>query len=55
MNKKTKFNFWYFFLAIWGVIIFHSLWVRATQIQEIPYSQFQQYLTAGRVAEIRTC
>ena len=53
MNKKTKFNFWYFFLAIWGVIIFHSLWVRATQIQEIPYSQFQQYLTAGRVAEIR--
>jgi cell division protease FtsH len=53
MNKTAKFNFWYFFLAIWGVVILHGLWVRATQIQEIPYSQFQQYLAAGRVAEIR--
>jgi cell division protease FtsH len=53
MNKSTKFNIWYFFLAIWGVILVHSVWVRATQIQEIPYSQFQSYLAAGRVAEIR--
>jgi cell division protease FtsH len=53
MNKATKFNIWYFFLAIWGVILVHSVWVRATQIQEIPYSQFQSYLAAGRVAEIR--
>jgi cell division protease FtsH len=53
MNKATKFNIWYFFLAIWGVILVHGVWVRATQIQEIPYSQFQQYLAAGRVAEIR--
>ena len=53
MNKTTRFNIWYVFLAIWGVILLHEFWVRATQIQEIPYSQFQTYLAAGRVEEIR--
>src|SRR5574342_1181991 len=53
MESKTKFNIWYVFLAIWGVILVHELWVRATQIREIPYSQFQSYLASGRVEEIR--
>jgi cell division protease FtsH len=53
MDSKTKFNLWYVFLAIWGVILVHELWVRTTQIREIPYSQFQSYLTTGRVEEIR--
>jgi cell division protease FtsH len=53
MKKETKFNIWYVFLAIWGVILIHEVWTRMMQIQEIPYSQFQSYLTAGRVQEIR--
>ncbi|HSK29842.1 MAG TPA: ATP-dependent metallopeptidase FtsH/Yme1/Tma family protein, partial [Candidatus Limnocylindria bacterium] len=53
MDKKTKFNVWYFIFALWGVLIINILWVRATQIQEIPYSQFQAYLAANRVEEIR--
>ena len=53
MKKETKFNLWYVFLALWGVILIHEVWVRFTQIQEIPYSQFQSYLANGRVQEIR--
>jgi cell division protease FtsH len=53
MDKQTKFNLWYVFFAIWGVLVVHGAWVQATSIQQIPYSQFQTYLTEGRVAEIR--
>jgi cell division protease FtsH len=53
MKANTKFNIWYVFIAIWGVILIHETWVRMTQIQEIPYSQFQNYLANGRVQEIR--
>ncbi|MEW6297374.1 MAG: ATP-dependent zinc metalloprotease FtsH [Thermodesulfobacteriota bacterium] len=54
MDKKTKFNIWYVFIALWGVLILHGLWMQATQqIERIPYSQFQTYLQEGRIAEIR--
>ena len=53
MDKKTKFNIWYLFIALWGVVILHSVWMQATGIERIPYSQFQSYLNDGRIAEIR--
>ena len=53
MDKKTKFNIWYLFIALWGVVILHSVWMQATRIEQIPYSQFQEYLNDGRIAEIR--
>ncbi len=49
-----RFNIWYIFIALWGVIILHGLWAQATQqVERIPYSQFQAYLQDGRVEEIR--
>src|SRR3989441_5277393 len=54
MDKKTKFNIWYVFIALWGVVLLHGLWVQMTQqIEEIPYSQFQTYLAEGRIEEVR--
>src|SRR5262249_30090764 len=53
MNKKTKFHIWYVFIAVWGILLFHSLWVQSLQTEQIPYSQFETYLKEGRVAEIR--
>ncbi len=53
MNKKTKFHIWYVFIAVWGILLFHSLWVQSLQTEQIPYSQFETYLTEGRVSEIR--
>lgn len=54
MDKKTKFNLGYVFIAIWGIVILHSLWVQyVNPIEQIPYSQFQAYLAEGKVEEIR--
>ncbi len=53
MNKKTKFHIWYVFIAVWGVLLFHSLWVQSLQTEQIPYSQFETYLKEGRVTDIR--
>jgi cell division protease FtsH len=53
MDNKTKFNIWYVVLALWGIILLRGLWIQATQIERIPYSQFQTYLAQGRVKEVR--
>ena len=54
MDKKTKFNLGYIFIAVWGVVILHSLWVQyMNPIEQIPYSQFQNYLAEEKVEEVR--
>src|SRR5262245_11387953 len=53
INKQTKFNIWYVFVAVWGVLLLHRLWMEAAQIEQIPYSQFESYLNAGRIAEVQ--
>jgi len=53
MNRKTKFNIWYVFVAIWGVLLLHGLWMQTRQIEQIPYSQFEAYLKEGRVDEVQ--
>jgi cell division protease FtsH len=53
MDKQTKFNIWYVVLAVMGVIFVHELFMSATRIVEIPYSEFQTYMKAGQVEEIR--
>ena len=53
MNKQTKFNIWYVLLAFFGVLFVHELFMSATRIVEIPYSEFQEYMQAGQVEEIR--
>ena len=53
MDNKARFNIWYVFIALWGVILLHNLWLQATQIEKIPYSQFQIYLDQDMIEEIR--
>ncbi len=53
MDQKIRFNIWYVFIALWGVILLHNLWLQATRIEQIPYSQFQAYLDEDLIEEIR--
>ena len=53
MDQKIRFNIWYVFIALWGVILLHNLWLQATRIEQIPYSQFQTYLDEDLIEEIR--
>jgi cell division protease FtsH len=52
VDKKTQINFWYIFLAIFGVVLLRDLWVQGQAITSIPYSQFETYLDEGAVDEV---
>ncbi len=52
MERKTQIHVWYVILAIFGVLLLQSLWQQSQQVEVIPYSDFQQYLKDGRVAEV---
>jgi hypothetical protein len=52
MKRGTKFLTGYLVTAICAIVATHEIWVRATQVPEIPYSRFQAYLSAGQVEEL---
>jgi cell division protease FtsH len=52
MERRQWINVWYVILAILGVFWLRDLWTTATQVEQIPYSQFEQELKAGRVKDI---
>jgi cell division protease FtsH len=52
MERQTWFNLWYVIFAILGVLWLRQLYVTATQVEPIPYSQFEQDLKAGQIKDI---
>jgi cell division protease FtsH len=52
MTPKAKFNAWYWIAAFFGVLFLHSLYVAATQVAPIPYSEFIEHVRSGKVAEV---
>src|SRR5690242_10070196 len=53
MKKETQYHTWYWIAAIAGMMIIQAIFASYTQIQTIPYSEFQDDLKAGRIAEVR--
>jgi cell division protease FtsH len=51
MDRKTQFNIWYWVAAFLILMAFQYLFTTATQVAQIPYSQFETYLAEGRIAE----
>ena len=52
MEKKQQFNFWYFLIAVWGVLLFQSYFGPASRQADISYSQFETWLEDGRISRI---
>jgi cell division protease FtsH len=52
MERQHWFNIWYLIIAVIGVLWLRDLWTTATQVEPIPYSQFEQDLKAGRIKDI---
>lgn len=52
LNKKTQFNIWYWIAAFFLLMAFQYFFTTATQVTQIPYSQFETYLDEGRIAEV---
>src|SRR4051795_11744576 len=52
-NKETTYHAWYWVAALIAVLIIQALFASYTQIAQIPYSQFQDDLKAGKISEVR--
>jgi cell division protease FtsH len=52
MDKKTTFNTWYFVAAFAGILLVQSLIASFAGSRPIAYSEFQQLLRDGKVAEV---
>ena len=53
MKKETQYHAWYWVAAIFAMMAIQAVFAAYTQVQTIPYSDFQNDLKAGRVAEVR--
>src|SRR5688572_14772264 len=53
IKKETQYHAWYWVAAIVAVMLIQAVFAAYTQIAQIPYSEFQDDLKAGRIAEVR--
>src|SRR5580698_10519981 len=51
-ERKHQFATWYIFAAFLGVMLIQFVWLRFTQVETIPYSQFEQLLTENKISEV---
>src|ERR671929_770588 len=52
MQRKTQINLWYAALAVFLLLLFQSWWVSSQQVEQIPYSRFQQLLNEGKIDKV---
>ncbi len=50
--RKRQFMIWYVLAAVLGVLLFQQFWTGYSQVETIPYSQFETLLDQGKVAEV---
>src|ERR1700687_667475 len=52
-NKETQYHAWYWIAAMVAVMVIQAIFASYTQIAQIPYSDFEDDLKAGTIAEVR--
>lgn len=52
MEKRTQFSMWYFACALLGIVLLQNVWQSVRTTAPVPYSEFQQLLRDGKVADI---
>ena len=52
MKKEHHINFWYVIIAIFGILMLRDAWVQQQHVETVAYSDFQNLLAAGKVAEV---
>ena len=51
-SRKRQFMVWYVLAAVLGVLLFQQFWTSYSQVETIPYSEFEALLGQGKVAEV---
>jgi len=52
MERQSWFNLWYVIFAVLGVLWLRDIYVTATQVKPVPYSEFEKDLKAGEIKDI---
>jgi len=52
IRQRPRLHFTYLMLALVGVLVLHDAWVGATTVNRIAFSEFQELLRSGQVAEV---
>ncbi len=52
MERGTQINFWYFVLALLGIVLLRDLWVETQSVETINYSKFEQLLDQGMIKDV---
>ncbi|MDA0739975.1 MAG: ATP-dependent zinc metalloprotease FtsH [Nitrospirae bacterium] len=52
MDKKARLSIWYFIIVFWILIMVQELYVASQHMDEVPYSQFKQWLIDDQVDEV---
>ena len=52
MNRQTRFHIGYWLAAVLGLMVAQYFYVTSQKVAQLPYSQFQQLLRDGKIAEI---
>ena len=52
MDNKQKFNVIFAIFAAFGILIFHEIWSQQQTITAVPYSELENLLRQGKVAEL---
>jgi len=50
--RKRQFMIWYVLAAMLGILLFQAFWSSYSQVETIPYSEFETLLDQGKVAEV---
>jgi cell division protease FtsH len=53
MKKETQYHTWYWVAAFAALMIIQTIFASYTQVETIPYSQFENDLKTGKIAEVR--
>jgi cell division protease FtsH len=51
-NRKRDITLWYAFAAIMGMVLLQWAWANYTQVETIPFSQFDELVSQDKVAEV---
>lgn len=52
MNKQARFHVAYWLIAVLGVLAIQHYIGVATQVAQIPYSEFERLLRDGKITEV---
>jgi cell division protease FtsH len=52
LDKKQSWNIGYWLMALVLLLLLQDMWQGAGKIQTVPYSEFEQALAAGRIAQV---